>query len=353
MKIAFGVCSLGIGHATRSIPLIKALINEGHEIVIISYDRALALLKKEFPELKFYNLPDYPIKYTQKAHQFLPYFILNTRKIFKTLFDMHKLFLEIDERENFDIIISDSRYDIFNRFKPSYLIIHQLRIMMKAAVLRGGIMFYNSYMSKYFKKIVVPDFEENGLTGEMSHNLKFIDGGKVKYIGVLSPFRHRSLERDIDVLISISGPEPQRTIFEEKVMESIGDLNGKIVITLGRPEKEDYKRENVEIYSYLSSNKREEIMNRSKLVISRSGYSTIMDLYAIGGKAMFVPTPGQPEQRYLAQHLQSMGIAGYVSQDNLNLANLVKESEKYRGFEGGYDVSKSVENFLRVISDGD
>ncbi len=353
MKIAFGVCSLGIGHATRSIPLIKALMDEGHEIVIISYDRALALLKREFPQLRFYNLQDYPIRYTQKAHQFLPYFLLNTRKIFKTLFDMHKLFLKIDERENFDIIISDSRYDIFNRFKPSYLIIHQLRIMMKAAVLRGGIMFYNAYMSKYFKKIIVPDFEENGLTGEMSHDLKFIDEEKLKYIGILSPFRHRALNRDVDILISISGPEPQRTIFEERVMGSLSELDGKIVITLGRPEKEEHKRENVEIYSYLSSEKREEIMNRSKLIVSRSGYSTIMDLYAIGGKAMFVPTPGQPEQRYLAQHLQSMGIAGYMFQENFDLLKLVEESERYKGFKGGYDVSKSVENFLRVISDGD
>ncbi len=352
MKIAFGVCSLGIGHATRSMPLIRALIDEGHEIVIVSHDRALSLLKREFPELKFYDVPDYPIRYTQKAHQFFPYMLLNTRKILKTLFDMHKLFLKIDERENFDIIISDSRYDIFNRFKPSYLIIHQLRIMMKAAILRGGIMIYNSYMSKFFNKIIVPDFRENGLTGEMSHNLKFIDTRKIEYIGVLSPFKNLGLNRDIDLLISITGPEPQRSIFEEKVMSSLDEVNGKIVITLGRPEREEIKRENVEIYSYLPSNKREEIMNRSKLIISRSGYSTIMDLYVIGGKAMFVPTPGQPEQRYLAKYLESKKIAGYVEQDEFNLKKLILESKKYMGFKGDYDTSKSMENFLRVIKDG-
>ncbi len=349
MKIAFGVCSLGIGHAIRSLPIIRKFDNEGHEVILITYGRAYSLLKREFPHLKIYSLEDYPIKYAEKAHQLIPYIISNSHKIIKTLIDSHRKFLLIDSRENFDLIISDSRYDVFVRNKPSYLIIHQLRIMLNLAFLRGGTMFYNSYMSKYFRKIIVPDFRDNGLSGEMSHNVKFIDPKRIEYVGILTPFRKLNVPKDVDLLISISGPEPQRSIFERKIMNSLNAINGNIVVTLGRPEREEKKEGKIKIYSYLSLEKREELMNRAKLIISRSGYSTIMDLFAIGGRAFFVPTPGQPEQVYLARYLKSKNIAGYQDQENMNLHKMVEEAKKYRGFKGGYDVNRTLENIWRVI----
>ncbi len=347
MKIAFGVCSLGIGHATRSFPVIQKLRNEGHEVVIISHGRALSLLRSEFPDLKFYDLEDYPIRYTEKAHQFFPYLFANSHKIVKSMLENHRQFLRIDDREGFEVIISDSRYDVFNRFKPSYIIIHQLRIMLKLAILRGGVMLYNSYMTKFFRKVLVPDFPDGGLSGEMSHNLRLIDPQNVEYVGVLSSFKKLDLPRDIDALISISGPEPQRTIFENKVMESLDEVEGKVVVTLGRPEKRGSKRENV--YSYVDFNTREELMNRAKVIISRSGYSTIMDMYVTGGKAGFVPTPGQPEQRYLARYLNSQGISATQEQETMSLPELIAEARKMHGFDGGYDVKKSVDKLLEVV----
>ncbi len=349
MKIAFGVCSLGIGHATRSLPVIRALVDEGHEVAVISHGRALSLLKREVPNVKFYDLPDYPIRYTQKAHQFFPYFIANSRKILKSMLDMHRIFLKIDGRENFDVIISDSRYDIFNRFKPSYLLIHQLRIMLKSSVLRGGVMLYNSYMTKFYNRILVPDFQDGRLSGKMARDLRFIPSEKIVYVGPLSSFTHLNLERDIDVLISISGPEPQRSILEKIVLEQIEDLKGNVVVTLGRPEGNKKVKSTAEIHYYLSANEREKIMNRSKVLISRSGYSTIMDLYVIGGHAGFIPTPGQPEQRYLARYLDSRGTAPWMTQDDLDLVTLVERSREYKGFEGGYDVKRSVEKIMEVI----
>ncbi len=347
MKIGFGVCSLGIGHATRSSPLITRLIEEGHEVVIISHGRALSLLRKEFPELRTYELEDFPIEYPRKAHQFIPYFFAKSNKILKSMLSAHRIFLKIQEREKFDILVSDSRFDIFHRSRPSFLIIHQLRIMIP--MLSELTMLYNAYMSKYFIKVLVPDFRENSLSGEMSHNFRWVAPDKVEYIGPLSSFRKRELRKDIDVMISISGPEPQRTILEEKVREQLSRLEGNVVVTLGKPESDENCGEN--IYHYLPQNKREEFMNRSKLIISRSGYSTIMDLYAIGGKAMFIPTPGQPEQEYLARYLEKKKIAGYATQDNLDLKELVERAKYYKGFRGNYDTSKSVENFIRVISE--
>ncbi len=349
MKVAFGVCSLGLGHATRSAPLIRKLVKEGHEVVIISHGRALSLIRREFPSLRFYDIEDYPIRYTEKAHQLVPMLLKDFRKILRNMVYMHRKFLDIDAKENFDIIISDSRYDVFNRFKPSYLIIHQLRIMLRAAVLRGGTMFYNSYMTKFFTKIIVPDLPNGELSGEMAKNLKFIPSEKIEYIGPLSSFRNLHLERDIDVLISISGPEPQRTLFEKKAIAQVDNLDGKIVITLGRPEGDAHVESSAELYYYLSSEEREKIMNRSKIIISRSGYSTIMDMYVIGGKAGFVPTPGQPEQRYLAKYLHAKGLSAYMPQEALDIPQLVESAKELRGFKGGYQPEKSVEAFMEVI----
>ncbi len=348
MKIAFGICSLGIGHVTRSLPLIKKLEEEGHEIVLVSYGRAAQMLRKEMGHLKLYQIPDFPIQYPEKAHQFIPYFFMHSNKILSTMLGSHREFVNLHERENFDLIISDSRFDVFHRNVPSFLIIHQLRIMVPLKLLRFGITIYNRYITRFFKRILVPDFRENSLSGEMSHNLRMMEKDKIEYIGPLSPFRHRNMKRDIDVLISISGPEPQRSIFEKRVFESLDSIEGNVVVTLGRPEDGE-KRNDVRIFPYLSMEKREEIMNRSKIVISRSGYSTIMDLYVIGGKAMFVPTPGQPEQEYLARYLENTGIAGYTTQDKINLEDMVERAKNYRGFKGNYDVSKSVENAMRVI----
>ncbi len=349
MKIGFGVCSLGIGHATRSIPLIKKLVEEGNEVVLISYGRALELLQQEFPELRSYVLEDFPIQYPERAHQFIPYFFSKSNKIMRSMIKGHKQFLKIQEKENFDILISDSRYDVFHRDRPSFLIIHQLRIMVPMRFLREMTLLYNAYMSKYFTKILIPDFEHEPLSGDMSHNFGMISKNRVEYIGPLSSFQKRELPRDIDALISISGPEPQRTIFEKLVLQQLSELDGNIVVTLGKPESgEDC---NGHIYSYVSREKREELMNRSKLVISRSGYSTIMDLYAIGGKAMFIPTPGQPEQEYLARYLEERKISGFMPQENLDLKKLMERAKYYKGFKGNYDINRSVENFVRVISE--
>ncbi len=348
MKIAFGVCSLGIGHATRSSPIISKLVDEGHDVVLVSYGRAAQLLRREFPDLKMYEIPDFPIEYPEKAHQFIPYFFTHSNRIIEAMIKSHKTFLRVHEKEGFHMAISDSRFDVFHRKIPSFLIIHQLRIMVPVRTFRFGTQLYNKYVSRFYNKLIVPDFREDSLSGRMSHDLLLIKDSQIEYVGPLSTFRRRDVERDINVLVSISGPEPQRTLFERKVLDALDDLDGKIVVTLGRPELNGKKyRENV--YHFVDAREREMLMNRAKLTISRSGYSTIMDLYVVGGKAMFVPTPGQPEQEYLAKYLESKRIAGYAEQENLNLQELINKSSNYSGFKGGYDPSRSVENVMRVV----
>ncbi|MEF8880187.1 MAG: glycosyltransferase family protein, partial [Candidatus Thermoplasmatota archaeon] len=306
MKIIYGVCSWGLGHATRSLPVIRRLIKEGHEVTIISHDRSLSLLKKELgDQAEYVDIPGYPMLLSKNTRDFLaktlvywPVFIGKMRSGLSRLTKMLK-------HRECDLIISDGRYDLYSKKIPSFFISHQMRIMnpLHIKMFERGSEIFNLFFFKRFCGVIVPDYRENSLSGNLSHNLHRIDESKLHYVGVLSDFEKKNLEKDIDYLISISGPEPQRSIFEEKVLSQIDRLDGKIVVTLGKAEEELFSGyENVETYSFLPSDKREEILNRSKMVISRSGYSTIMDLSSLGNKGLMVPTPGQVEQEYLAEY---------------------------------------------------
>jgi len=348
MKIAFGVCSIGLGHASRSIPLIKKLGEEGHEVTVFSYGRALELLKKEV-SAKFIEFRDYPLEFTDNPDLFFINILFDSPLLLSSLFTEHELFLKHHAKENYDLIISDNRYGIFAKDTPSFLITHQLRILnpYRLKLLEAGSLLYNRFFTNRFKYIIVPDLEQNSLSGDLSHNLRFIEPRKIKYMGPISFITKKSVNKDIDLLVSISGPEPQRSIFEKLVLEQLEGLDINYFVTLGKPEEQSNK-ENVR--SYLSFEERESIFNRAKIFLTRSGYSTIMDLYMIDGKALFVPTPMQPEQEYLAQYFMQQNMFYAVPQKNFNLERDLKIASGYHGFENNnYESNKSVQRFFDVV----
>lgn len=343
MKIAYAVCSLGLGHASRSLPLIKSLIKEGHDITVIAHGRSRNYIERSLEGIEIIDLPDYPIEYTKNRASFFPNILLKSPAIFSSFIEEHNEFVKIHNRHNFNMIISDNRYGVFYPGIPSYIITHQLRIMnpFRIKSLEAMSMLYNSYVSKFFNKILVPDFDENSLSGDLSHNIRFIERKKIRYIGPLSNFRKLDVPRDIDILVTISGPEPQRTIFEKIIENEIKKFDGNYYIVLGRP---DMNKNHGNVISFAPHDEMERLYNRAKTVISRSGYSTIMDIFYTGGKAFFIPTPSQPEQEYLAEYLFNKNVSGYSKQEGFRLELIT--TENYTGFNGGYSIEKSVKNFL-------
>jgi UDP-N-acetylglucosamine transferase subunit ALG13 len=251
------------------------------------------------------------------------------------------------------VIISDARYDMYSRKIPSFFISHQIRIMnpLRIKMFERGSETFNSFFFKRFHGVIVPDYKEDNLSGELSHNLHRIDEEKLHYVGVLSDFKKKSTKKDIDYLISISGPEPQRSMLEDKLVSQVSDLDGKIVVTLGKTENMDkFNKDGIETYSFLSKEDREDFLNRSKLVVSRSGYSTILDLAVIGTKALMTPTPGQIEQEYLARYHNKKGTFYSVNQDKIDLARDVKIAKKSSGITRTCNVDKSVENIMNIVA---
>ena len=354
MRIIYGVCSWGLGHATRSLPVIRKLTKEDNEVTIISNGRSLELLKKELGEvIEYFDIPDYPMLISENSRQFMAKSVVYWPTFISRMESGLQKLKKILENKKYDRIISDARYDMYSRKIPSFFISHQIRIMnpLRIKMFERGSEIFNLFFFKRFCGVIAPDYKEDNLSGDLSHNLRRIDENKLHYVGILSDFNKKKMKKDIDYLISISGPEPQRTMLEEKILPQIDDLKGTIVITLGKTENMDkLSSKNIETYSFLTKEKREEFLNRAKLVVSRSGYSTILDLAVIGTKALMTPTPGQIEQEYLGQYHNKKGTFFSINQNNLNLKRDVEIAKKTTGVKRKCDVNKTVETIINIMT---
>jgi uncharacterized protein (TIGR00661 family) len=353
MEIIYGVCSWGLGHATRSLPVIRKLIDEKHHVTVISNGRSLEVLKKELGEdILYIDIPDYPMLVSENTRQFLAKSMVYWPVFIKRIEDGLSQLQKILDKKNYDCIISDARYDMYSKKIPSFFISHQMRIMnpLQIQMFERAMERFNMFFFKRYIGVMVPDYKENNLSGDLSHNLKRIDEKTIHYVGVLSDFTKRPLKKDIDYLISISGPEPQRSFLEEKLASQVQELEGNVVMTLGKAEKYSIvKKKHLTTYSFVTKELREELLNKAKLVVSRSGYSTIMDVAVVGAKALFIPTPGQIEQEYLSAYHNKLGTFYSVKQDAINLKSDVKIAAEKTGITRECDVKKTVENILGII----
>jgi len=349
MKVLFGVFDWGLGHATRDIPLITELL-KSNEVHIISTGGALKILQWHFKDkCKYYDVPSIYVPYT-KTPFFKVKFTFSCPLMIRSLRYARSKSKEIIDGR-FDKVISDCRYDVYDNPENSYLINHQLRFQTPFGVGWVFEKWLASRMKKY-KYIIVPDFEGENLSGKLSHNLRYINRDKIKYIGILSHLKKTNAAEDIEYFISLSGPEPQRTVFEKKILSESRQLEGKIVVAGGNPsEMQENSSGNFEFYSFLNTEQQESIMNRAKFIISRPGYTTIMELAELNKKAvLLLPTPGQTEQEYLADHYEKGKYFHHISQYRLKLKRDIEKSERFEGFTPPWKTEESVRRFMRAIA---
>ncbi len=351
MKIAFALCSWGFGHATRSLPLIRTLVKDGHQVDVICSGRPLEFLKKNMSDsVGYVSFPESPNPFSGSGSNFTLNLAATLPSLVMSVARERKRFNRYFLKNRPDLVVSDSRYGIDTSKAPSFLISHQLRFMSPVVFKPLNFTELLNRCFRNYRKLIVPDFDKDNISGDLSHNLKLTNRERVEYIGVLSDFCKKPEKEDIDYLISISGPEPTRTDLEKKIFEQIDSLEGNVVVSLGKTgSSSPLVRGNAQVYNYMDKDTRENIMNRAKIVVSRSGYSTIMDLYVMQKKALYIPTPGQTEQEYLARYLKDKGVSDFVSQDRLDIPENLAAAKRYKGFTKRYDVKKSVDNFMDVI----
>lgn len=352
-NILYGVFDWGLGHATRSKPLITALLERGHKVEFITTGRALKVLQQHFgTECSYRDVPSIVSPYTDKEN-FALNFALSTPKMLASLSRARKISKKIIKDNDYDIVISDCRYDVYGKRKNSYLINHQLRFAAPTGT-ETFVEAWLAYRMERYHRIIVPDYKSSkyNLSGRLSHKMKLIPKKRIVYIGHLSQLKKKkNVNKDIDYFITLTGPEPQRSILEKKVFKQAGKLSGRVVIAGGNPDKQKVEiPENVEYYPYLGTEEMEEMMNRTKFFISRSGYTSMMELAETGiEKALLIPTPGQTEQEYLAEYYSKQGFFSCVDQKNLHLRKNIKQAKDFKGFQPPWDTEQSVKNFLEVV----
>ncbi|MFC4738705.1 glycosyltransferase [Flavobacterium ponti] len=329
-KIIVAPLNWGLGHATRCIPIIQGLLDNGYEPIIASDGVALELLKKEFPKLISFELPSYNIQYAQKGKNFKWKMIAQIPKIISTIKKERRKIHKILKAYNFDGIISDNRLGVYSKDVPSVFITHQLN------VLTGNTSWittklHKKYIQK-FNECWVPDVEKNpNLSGKLGHPTELIKN--VKYIGPLSRLCKKPMPIKYDLMVLLSGPEPQRTILEDKIITELEHYPKKVIFIKGVIEKKQFKEKigNITFYNFMNSEELETTFNESNHILCRSGYTTVMDLAKLNKKAFFIPTPGQYEQEYLAKKFDKEGIIPSCKQEKFKIEKLEKITF-YKGF---------------------
>jgi hypothetical protein len=303
--------------------------------------QALELLKKEFPDLKAYELPSYNIRYSKNGKLLNALLIKQSGKILKAIKREQEVTREIVEIEKICWIISDNRFGVRSDKVYSVYITHQLR------VLSGLTTFLTSrihqQMIKKFNACWVPDHQAPFyLSGKLSHPAP--KGLQVKYIGPLSRLEQVPSEKEFDLMVILSGPEPQRSLLEEKLKLELKNFKGSILLVQGLLAGKQTKilTDSMLIVNFMLKAELQESICKSRLILARSGYSTIMDLEKLDAKAFFIPTPGQTEQVYLAKYLKEQKIADYAAQSEFTCA-LLELNKEYTGFRHKKTSDKDIE----------
>ncbi len=314
----------GLGHATRCIPIINCLLEKEVEVLIASDGAALDLLKKEFPSLPAFPLPAYDVRYTY--NNMTVNMLLQFPKIRRAIKQEYQVIQNLVATQDIQIIISDNRFGCYAPSTYNVFMTHQLNIMAPFAFAEKAIAWWNKKSLQRFDLCWVPDFEEApGLAGRLSHPSPV---ERVQYIGPLSRMKKLTVEKKYDAVTILSGPEPQRTRLEELILEQSSKLSYQILLVRGLLKDKSALRQegNVSIVGHLTSEALEMAIAESAVVIARSGYTTVMDLVALGERGILVPTPGQTEQEYLGELYGEVGRFVVKTQDGLNLESNLKDA---------------------------
>ena len=343
----------GLGHATRCIPIIRQLLRAGCEPILAAEGPQEVILSTEFPGLTILPLSGYRVKYSRSRWTMAWSMIIQSGKILRAIRHERKWLEKVVTENSIDAIISDNRFGLSHTTAPTVFITHQLKIRTPFGGWSERVLQKRNYQFiNRFTECWIPDFEgDYNLAGELSHPEK-MPRIPVKYIGPLSRLEGYGDNAKNGLLILLSGPEPQRSILEEKLIKEIAHYDGRATIVRGLPgEKRLIPSTNeIRFFNHLPAIELQKEMSSASLVICRSGYSTIMDLVALRKKSVVVPTPGQTEQEYLATHLEKTGVAPFLAQKNFSILKAIELSKEYQykvsSVIGGEDLEKTILRFI-------
>ncbi len=326
----------GLGHASRLVPIISELRKQGHFILLGTEPKTAAFLKEIFPDILHIQLKGYGIKYGKnKIHWKL---LLQIPQIKLAILREHFHLRKIVKEYQIDTVISDSRFGLWHKKTQNIIVSHQLQILypQKMWVYGKLLNLTNRLLLNRFDVCLIPDDENHRFSGLLSQN-KAIN--TQQFIGLLSRFslqnKNSTTIQNYDLVFVFSGPEPQRTIFEENVINQLKNTLYSALLISGQPEK-NYSQQltaNIKKVSHLSDNEFAVTLQQANIVFSRSGYSSLMDYAALGLKQIvLIPTKGQTEQEYLAEKFSNDNRCFAIEQEIFSLQEAIENVKSYSGF---------------------
>ena len=347
----------GLGHATRDIPLIHEILNAGCEVVIAAEGKHAALLQQEFPQLTILPLQGYRIQYAQKGWFFGFKIMQQIPKILNAIKYEQQWLQNVVKEHRIDAVISDNRFGLYHKDIPTVIISHQLLIKTPfGGIVEKWLQQINyTYIRKY-SACWIPDYAgSNNLSGILAHPK--VLPPNTTYLGCLSRFVNRTgVQKQYDLLVLISGPEPQRSNLEKMVLEQVKTLPISALIVSGKPGTPEKKQvtDRIQQVNHLNAGELNEAMLASDMVLSRSGYTTLMDLVKLNKKAILIPTPGQSEQVYLGKFLMEKGFFYNIPQEKFHLPDALAAAAKFpfKSFEHEEDMEQYkvvVQNFVKSL----
>jgi uncharacterized protein (TIGR00661 family) len=358
-KIIIAPLDWGLGHATRCIPLIMNLLENDCEVIIAADGQIRSLLQYEFPQLEFLPLKGYNIQYANQKRWLPLKILLQFPGILISIYKEHQWLKKVVKNFSIDAVISDNRFGMYHSRIPSVYITHQLLIKTGNRFSEYIVRKIHYWFIKKYTQCWVPDFEgATNIAGQLSHPSNIPNN--VQYIGCLSRFeRNITFETRYDLLVLLSGPEPQRTIFEKLVLSQLKHFTGSVLLIRGQPGEnenrvtQDFITGSLQIKNHLTAPELNQAIQEAKMVISRSGYTTVMDLIKLQKKAILVPTPGQTEQEYLAGYLMQQKLFYSVNQHEFLLNEALKMADAFPFIYAEYDMQlykKAVHQFVQLIA---
>jgi hypothetical protein len=348
----------GLGHATRDIPVIHELNRRGHDVTIAACGNALSVLKREFPDCRYIEFPDYPAPYSSGS-LFLPKFCAYLPLLVRALAAERRALQRILAQDHYDLIISDNRLGVYSDQIPSLFITHQIHFHFPALIWPVELfaLLLNRMLHTKFDRVIVPDNPPGpcSLAGKLSRPLLPSTYRHIYFAGILATARKQDASEDLDYLCIISGPEPQRTVFEQILLPQLPEIPGTKVVLLGSPTHRSVAcpDPHTTIKSYVDTEEKITLLNRARFIICRSGYTTMMELAEVQKRhGLFVPTPGQTEQEYLSAYYRKNGWFLSQSQYHIDLAGGVAAAQPFSGFPAMPSTTENVRRLYEVVLAG-
>jgi hypothetical protein len=331
-KILIAPLDWGLGHTTRCLPIVRYLQQLGHHPIVAGNDRQRAFLEQSIPGITTIELPGYDIRYSGINKLLQAGLLMQLPRAMRSMAREHTWLKKQVAVHNIDGVISDNRYGLHHASVHTAIITHQPHVLSGAGALADGIVrrLHYKLLSRFGQVWIADAPGTPNLAGKLSHPATL--PARATHIGLLSRYMARPItEAEQHLLILLSGPEPLRAQLSALLWRQVRNYPGRVVFVEGTTDAEcpTHVPNHINWHPILAGDDLELAIAHAQMVVCRSGYSTIMDLVALGRKAIIVPTPGQTEQRHLGASLHDQGILYCASQKGFSLQRSIDAADHF------------------------